>query len=176
MSPIWSMMKERQDIFNGFGAQESCDCLFIALIHPLMPTAFICKSDTIWIRFCSTLQEQHLFRVQRVLEPKVLKLTPLPYLSRKDPFYFNANAHKLYAAGIPCYRRSSIKLSVETLTLAHSMCLFNMDAVLEEDGVARGKFWYTGFTSSWQFCSSWRTFSSCSSWYWRGPFNDKFRL
>lgn len=148
MSPIWSMMKERQDIFNGFGAQESCDCLFIALIHPLMPTAFICKSDTIWIRFCSTLQEQHLFRVQRVLEPKVLKLTPLPYLSRKDPFYFNANAHKLYAAGIPCYRRSSIKLSVETLTLAHSMCLFNMDAVLEEDGVARGKFWYTGFTSS----------------------------
>lgn len=150
-------MKERQDVFNGFGAQESCDCLFTALIHPLMPTVFVCKSNQLWARFRSTVIEQHNFRVDRVLNPKHLKLTPLPYLSGPDPFRMNTNAHQLYTAGIPCYRRALVKVSVDRLTLAHSMGLFEKDAVLGEDGIAKGKDWlliYSIFTSTLTLCSS----------------------
>ncbi|KAJ3858675.1 hypothetical protein EV359DRAFT_68817 [Lentinula novae-zelandiae] len=81
IATIWTTMKEHQDVFNGFGAQESCDALFVALIHPLMPVTLL--------------------------------------------------------SGIPCYRREFVKLSTEPLTLAHNMGLFNKDAVLGDDGVAR---------------------------------------
>lgn len=138
MIPIWLDIKERQDIFNGFGAQESCDVLFSALIHPLMPTTYICCSETLWERLRRALIEHHLLRVNRVLDPQSLSLTPLPYLSGQNPFVMNTNGHKLYAAQVYCYRRSTVKLDAHQLTLAHTLGLFNPDAVLGTDGIATG--------------------------------------
>ncbi|THU77365.1 hypothetical protein K435DRAFT_877954 [Dendrothele bispora CBS 962.96] len=45
--PIWQTMKDCQDVFNGFGAHESCDALWITHIHPRMPTSFVCQNDDI---------------------------------------------------------------------------------------------------------------------------------
>ncbi|KAJ3885488.1 hypothetical protein GG344DRAFT_82661 [Lentinula edodes] len=134
---IWTTMKERQDVFNGFGAQESCDALFLALIHPLMPVTLLCGSDLMWTRFRTTVIDQHIFRVQRVLSPEKIGAERLPYISCQSPFRMNTHGHKLYTAGIPCYRREFVKLSTEQLTLAHNIGLFNKDAVLGDDGVAR---------------------------------------
>ncbi|KAJ4500573.1 hypothetical protein C8R41DRAFT_810021 [Lentinula lateritia] len=138
MSPIWSVMKERQDIFNGFGAQESCDTLFLALIHPLMPAQFVCSSKETWTRFRSTVIEQHMFRIQRILHPDMLGVSPLAYLSKEsDPFKMNKHAHEAYAATIPCYRKKTVLLSSSQLDLAHKLGLFNKDGVLGEDGIAQ---------------------------------------
>lgn len=134
-------MKEHQDIFNGFGAQESCDTLFLALIHPLMPAQFVCSSKETWTRFRSTVIEQHMFRIQRILHPDMLGVSPLAYLSKEsDPFKMNKHAHEAYAATIPCYRKKTVLLSSSQLDLAHKLGLFNKDGVLGEDGIAQGQF------------------------------------
>ncbi|KAK7015890.1 fatty acid synthase alpha subunit Lsd1 [Paramarasmius palmivorus] len=131
-TPVWKVMKERQDVFNGFGAQESCDTLFEALIHPKMPVSYVCKHDEVWRRFHKAVIQDHLQRIAS------LKTAKLPCVSgrRKFPFSMNVDGHNRYLHTITCYRRNPVSFSVEKLTQAHALGLFNPDAVLGEDGVA----------------------------------------
>jgi hypothetical protein len=90
-APIWQTMKDRQDVFNGFGAQESCDALCSAFLHPCTPTIFICTNDELWTRFYQMVIDQHCMRVERI---RAKTPSPLPHVSSSRPFYFNRNGHR----------------------------------------------------------------------------------
>ncbi|KAF9061082.1 hypothetical protein BDP27DRAFT_1338720 [Rhodocollybia butyracea] len=137
-TPVWQVMKEHQDVCNGFGAQEATDALFGAFIHPQMPISLVCGDDDIWTRFVHTVTTHHTMRVNRVMDPSSIcsNLKPLPYVSGLKLFRMNTTAHKLYCADILCYRKEEVYLSREQVMIANSMGLFNPDAVLDDTGIA----------------------------------------
>ncbi|KAJ7115349.1 hypothetical protein C8R44DRAFT_794511 [Mycena epipterygia] len=45
LTPIFTLMKTDQTVFNGSGAQETTDQLLLALIHPQMPAIYVCSYD-----------------------------------------------------------------------------------------------------------------------------------
>lgn len=79
-TPIWQVMKEKQNICNGFGAQEATDALFDALIHPRMPISLVCKDDRLWTRWLETIKAHHTMRVNRIMSPQLLGERPLPHI------------------------------------------------------------------------------------------------
>ncbi|TFK58102.1 hypothetical protein BDN72DRAFT_731871, partial [Pluteus cervinus] len=49
--PIFVAVKSNQLVFNGYGAQETCDMLLEAFILPTMPASMVCADDAVWSRF-----------------------------------------------------------------------------------------------------------------------------
>ena len=47
-TPIFIAVKSTQMVFNGYGAQETCDMLVEALVYPTMRTASLCSNEDIW--------------------------------------------------------------------------------------------------------------------------------
>jgi len=45
---IFLAIKGNQQVFNGYGVQETCDMLCGALIHPCMPVYQLCVDDVLW--------------------------------------------------------------------------------------------------------------------------------
>ncbi|KAL0567247.1 fatty acid synthase alpha subunit Lsd1 [Marasmius crinis-equi] len=131
--PIWVVMKHRQDAFNGFGAQETCDTLLTALIHPRMPAYLVCQDSVLWGRLLKAVREDHLARVSMATRRE----KPFPRLSSKTPFRFNDFGHKRFLQHVTCYRRDKVIFTPERLALANSLGLFDPNVVLGDDGVAR---------------------------------------
>ncbi|THU76483.1 hypothetical protein K435DRAFT_879159 [Dendrothele bispora CBS 962.96] len=131
-TPIWQVMKDRQDTFNGFGAQEACDALFAAHIHTRMPVTFVCKNNDLWNRLHATVIEHHRSRVERV------SATPkLPYVSKEMAFSMNTKGQNMYAPQVQCYRRKKVHVSQKWLDDAWAMGLLDPNAVLGVDGIAK---------------------------------------
>ena len=99
-TPVWKVMKDQQDVFNGFGAQEATDALFDALIHPRMPISLICKDDSLWTRFSTTATAHQTFRVNRIMHPELLGAKSLPYIS-KSKFHMNFGCTYSVLPGYP---------------------------------------------------------------------------
>ncbi|KAK7436536.1 fatty acid synthase alpha subunit Lsd1 [Stygiomarasmius scandens] len=147
-TPIWQVMKDTQDVFNGFGAQEACDALCAAHIHPRMPVTFICKNSVLWNRFQATVIEQHCSRVRRIQSKPIL-----PYASKEMAFCMNTKGHNMYSQGILCYRREKVYVTQKWLDEAHAMGLLDPNAVLGEDGIAKAQMGDT-LSDSHNFCAA----------------------
>ncbi|THV04077.1 hypothetical protein K435DRAFT_791264 [Dendrothele bispora CBS 962.96] len=140
-TPIWQVMKDRQDTFNGFGAQEACDALFAAHIHTRMPVTFVCKNNDLWNRLHATVIEHHRSRVERV------SATPkLPYVSKEMAFSMNTKGQNMYAPQVQCYRRKKVHVSQKWLDDAWAMGLLDPNAVLGVDDIAKAPHTVRGKT------------------------------
>lgn len=134
--PIFLAVKSQQKVFNGYGAQEGCDALFHAFIHPGMPVTLVCRSDELWARFRRTIIDYQKILIQRLHSHPFL-----PYVSGPKAFRMNTNGHKNFIATVLCYRRKSIYADQQWLDRAHSMGLLDADAIIQDDGTALGTFY-----------------------------------
>ncbi|PPR07981.1 hypothetical protein CVT24_002693 [Panaeolus cyanescens] len=132
--PIFFSVKETQTVFNGYGAQETTDMLFWALIMPIMPTYAVCATGTTWERFKSAVFEYQQERT-RLMDAKCSE-SKLSYVSGDDPFRFQTSAHHHFAGHVSVFRRAWVKVPLNHLQKAKELGLFNWHATLEDTGQA----------------------------------------
>ncbi|KAJ7660424.1 hypothetical protein B0H17DRAFT_1185359 [Mycena rosella] len=129
LTPIFVSVKGTQTIFNGFGAQETTDLLLAALIHPQMPTTYVCRDDHVWGCFRQAVIDYDKHRMDLLLPSR------LPYVSGPRPFCMNADGHRRYLACISTYRRTC-HTAGSALFAAHKNSLFLPGAYIKPDGKA----------------------------------------
>lgn len=135
-TPIFLAIKNNQRVFNGYGAQETCDMLFEALLSPFMPAFAICEDPQLWNRFETALfdyQETRLDLINSI--PSIL-----PFVSGRRPFRFDRNGHNLFLMHVSTYRRQYIKANSDQLAKLNKYNLLNPNAILQNDGRAVGKY------------------------------------
>ena len=136
-SPIFVAVKSNQFVFNGYGAQETCDMLVEALIYPTMPTASVCGGEDIWKRFKDKIISYQKERVSIALTTRSSAM--LPYVSSDRPFRFNIKGHNSFLSNVSAYRRSYVKVNQEELYKMQALGLLNPLAILQDDGHAIGE-------------------------------------
>jgi hypothetical protein len=107
--PIFLQVKDNQRVFNGYGAQEACDMLSTTLIHPIMPSALVCKDEALLFQFRTAVIAYQLNWLKLAVHPK------LPLLSGPRPFHMNSVAHKLYLQNVLCSHRARVTVDPPTL-------------------------------------------------------------
>jgi hypothetical protein len=133
-SPIFIAVKSTQTVFNGYGAQETCDMLVEALIYPTMPTVSVCSGEDIWKRFKDKVISYQKERVSIALTTRTSLM--LPYVSNDRPFRFDIKGHNLFLSHVSAYRRSHVKVDQEELDKMQALGLLNPLAILQDDGRA----------------------------------------
>ncbi|KAJ7837855.1 hypothetical protein B0H14DRAFT_3701606 [Mycena olivaceomarginata] len=111
LSPIAACMRANQMAFNGSGAQETSDQLFLALIHPQMP-AYYDRTN--------------------LAAPSAR----LPAVSGPRPFYMNLDGHTKYLHHVLTYRRFNVFVYQDLLQAAHELGLFLPNAIIQPNGCA----------------------------------------
>ncbi|PPQ78998.1 hypothetical protein CVT24_012655 [Panaeolus cyanescens] len=136
MIPIYLVLKDKQQIFNGYGAQEACDFLFKAMLPPHLPCAILCKSDVLWNRFTT-----HLFNFQSD-QLSQLKEAHLPSVSGPSPFYMNKDGHGRFLTHfVHCYRRRRVRVDGTFLQEVERLGYLNLSRpALDDDGYATDMF------------------------------------
>ncbi|PPQ82908.1 hypothetical protein CVT24_007923 [Panaeolus cyanescens] len=131
---IFISVKDTQTVFNGYGAQETTDMLFSALIMPVMPTYAVCSNEETWARFKKAV---FLYQQERAhLMDCKTSWTKLSYCSGDDPFRFLTSAHQHFLGHVSVFRRSWVKVPISMLEEAKKLGLFNWWATMENDGKA----------------------------------------
>ena len=85
-TPIFLSVKNSQMVFNGYGAQKTCNMLFEALLSPCMPTFAVCEDSQLWNRVKTEVfdyQEIHLDLVNST--PSILQYFPHPHGFQWNP-------------------------------------------------------------------------------------------
>ncbi|KAJ7877069.1 hypothetical protein B0H14DRAFT_3130263 [Mycena olivaceomarginata] len=131
LSPIAACMRANQMAFNGSGAQETSDQLFLALIHPQMPAYYVCADDTLWDRFLKTVIDYDEDRTN-LAAPSAR----LPAVSGPRPFYMNLDGHTKYLHHVLTYRRFNVFVYQDLLQAAHELGLFLPNAIIQPNGCA----------------------------------------
>lgn len=145
-TPIFVAIKSNQCVFNGYGAQETSDMLFTALIHPCMPVSLVCKDDQLWARLYSRVIGYQKERVE-LLEP----MTPAEgvrrtrgrlwhHVSSDLAFRMNADGHKRFIRGVLTYRRKAVNIDRQLMEQMMMMGLLNPNATIQDDGTAKGEW------------------------------------
>jgi hypothetical protein len=134
MKPIFLSVKNDQKVFNGYGAQETSDMLFQALIHPCMPTSAVCRDPGVWDRFKTAVFDYQDIRLSLVNSKPVI----LPYISGRQPFRFNRDGHNKFLRHVSTYRRQFEKVDREMLAKINNFNLLDFEATLEDNGIASG--------------------------------------
>lgn len=138
--PIFLAVKGNQLVFNGYGAQETSDMLFEALILPNTSTYDVCKLDALWARFEAAVFNYQQERYKLIHAPQ--KETKLSYISGPKPFRFNFEAHKHYVSSITTYRRQEIRITSERWSEIKKqglINLFNPRARMQRNGIPIGQ-------------------------------------
>ncbi|KAJ7817985.1 hypothetical protein B0H14DRAFT_3474170 [Mycena olivaceomarginata] len=130
---ILNSMKTHQTAFNGSGAQEATDQLFVALIHPLMPARFVCQNDDLFDRLLDAVISYDKSR-NDLLTPSLL-----PYVSGKKPIYMNHSGHTIYMRHVLCFKRTDVIFNAQRLQKAHELNLFQPNAIMQPDGRGVGE-------------------------------------
>ncbi|KAJ7857568.1 hypothetical protein B0H13DRAFT_2672748 [Mycena leptocephala] len=99
-------MRANQVDFNGSGAQETSNQLFLALIHPQMPAYYVCANDTLWDRFLNTVIDYDKDRMDLAVPS-----ARLPAVSDPRPFYMNLDGHTKYLHHVLTYRHFNVLIS-----------------------------------------------------------------
>jgi hypothetical protein len=136
--PIFLSVKNNQKVFNGYGAQETCDMLFQALIFPCMFTYAVCKDPDVWHRFKTAVFEYQDIRLGLVRSKPLI----LPYVSSRRPFRFNRDGHNRFLRHVSTYRRQSVKVERDTLAKINELNLLDFNAALQDNGTALRKHSY----------------------------------
>ena len=134
---IFVAVKSTQTVFNGYGAQETCDMLVEALIYPTMPAASVCSDEDLWKRFKDKVISYQKERVSIALATRSSMM--LPYVSSERPFQFNIKGHNIFLSHVLAYRRSYVKVNQEELYKMQALGLLNPLAILQDDGHAVGE-------------------------------------
>ncbi|KAJ6603378.1 hypothetical protein DFH09DRAFT_1124289 [Mycena vulgaris] len=130
-TPIFLSIKGTQSVFNGSGAQEATDLLLLAMIHPQMPTYYVCREDETWARLERAVTDYDKNRIYLALPS-----SRLPSVSGPAPFHMNHNGHAKYLQHISTYRHSRVILPIEDLCRAHELGLFIPNARIQPNGHA----------------------------------------
>lgn len=131
-------IKSNQRVFNGYGAQETCDMLFLAFIHPFMPASVVCKSNDIFDRLSKSLVNYRKDHHNLLFD--LVHRSYLPLTSGHRPFAFLLSAHKYFLQkAVLCSRRHQIKVDQDTLNELHKLHLLTPEATYDKDGLATGK-------------------------------------
>jgi hypothetical protein len=131
-TPIFFSVKSNQAVFNGYGAQETCDMLFQAMLSPCMPTWAVCEDPSTWERFKTTIFEYQDTRLALVnSQPSIL-----PYVSGRRPFHFNKDGHNRFLIHVSTYRRQFVRVHKDELAKINEFNLLNPSATLQNDGRA----------------------------------------
>lgn len=140
--PIFLAIRQSQDAFNGFGAQETTDALFMACIHPCTPTDGICRSEAAWDRLVKAVFDYAAERIKLVEMPT--SKSRIPYVSRsgEKPFKFFKDAHTHFLKYVPVFRRKYVKVDSEVFKTLNDLNFLNPDAKLKDDGTACGKCFF----------------------------------
>jgi hypothetical protein len=133
-TPIFLSVKNNQKVFNGYGAQETCDMLFEALIFPCMSTFAVCQDPDVWQRFQKAVFDYQDIRWSLVHSKPLI----LPYISGLRPFRFNRDGHNKFLTHVSTYRRQFVKVDRDTLAKINNLNLLDFNATLQEDGTAPG--------------------------------------
>jgi hypothetical protein len=134
-TPIFCAVKLAQTVFNGYGAQETCDMLVEALIHPAMPTLAVCSDEIVWARFTDAVFSYQKERVRIATATP----SPLPYVSGAHPFRFDKDGHHRFLVHVSAYRRSHVKVTQDTLSKMQALGLLTPSAIIQSNGYATGK-------------------------------------
>lgn len=89
-TPIFLAVRSNQKVFNGYGAQETCDMLFHSLFSPLMPAHLVHSHPQLWERFKRAVIEYQANCIQ-IVEDKLF-----PFVSGPQPFFMNKDAHNRF--------------------------------------------------------------------------------
>jgi hypothetical protein len=135
-TPIFLSVKSDQKVFNRYGAQETCDMLFQAMLSPCMPTWAVCKNLEVWERFKTTVFAYQDIRFALVNS----KPSILPYVSSRRPFFFNKDGHNRFLNHVSTYRREFVHVHKDDLAKINEFNLLNPCATLQNDGRATGKY------------------------------------
>ncbi|KAJ7136324.1 hypothetical protein C8R43DRAFT_1132482 [Mycena crocata] len=130
-TPIFLSIKFTQTVFNGSGAQEATDLLLLSLIHPLMPTFYVCTDNAIWHRFRQAFIDYDTERMNLALPS-----AGLPYVSSLRPFRMPLDGHTKYLSKVYVYKRLLVILSADLLARAHALNLFLPNATIMANGSA----------------------------------------
>ncbi|KDR76076.1 hypothetical protein GALMADRAFT_210772 [Galerina marginata CBS 339.88] len=103
---IFLAVKSNQKVFNGYGAQETCDMLSSVLIHPCMPAYQVCGDEQTWTRFKQGVLDYQIGRLD------LLATGSLPLVSGQRPFRMNHDAHDCFMSHVMCYQRRDLNDSV----------------------------------------------------------------
>ncbi|KAJ7124415.1 hypothetical protein C8R44DRAFT_734898 [Mycena epipterygia] len=131
LSPIAVCMRANQMAFNGSSAQETSDQLFLALIHPQMPTYYVCANDTLWDRFIKTVINYDKDQMD-LAAPSAR----LPAVLGPRPFYMNLDGHTKYLHHVLTYRCFNVLVYQDCLQAAHELGLFLPNAIIQPNGSA----------------------------------------
>jgi hypothetical protein len=131
-TPIFLSVKNNQKVFNGYGAQETCDMLFEACIFPCMPTIAVCQDPGVWHRFKTSVFDYQDIRLGLVNSKPLI----LPYVSGRRPFRFNRDGHNKFLRHVSTYRRQSVKVDRDTLAKINDLNLLDFNATLQDNGTA----------------------------------------
>ncbi|KAJ7677154.1 hypothetical protein B0H17DRAFT_1139801 [Mycena rosella] len=107
-----------QTVFNGRGAQEATDLLILALIHPQMPTVYVCRDDITWARFRQAFIDYDKSRTDLVLPRSCL-----PHVSGPSPIRMNTSGHKKFLSKVSGYKHGVVIFTEDQLNLAHELGL-----------------------------------------------------
>lgn len=132
--PIFLQVKNNQLVFNGYGAQETSDMLSQAAIHPVMPSFFICQSDSLFTHFKENVIDYQKSRLDLCKHPRITSVSSF------SPFRFNTSAHKFFLQRVLCSRRARVSVDVSTLAELHRRNLLNPNALLQDTGDADGEY------------------------------------
>jgi hypothetical protein len=133
-TPIFLSVKNNQRVFNGYGAQETCDMLFEALIFPAMPTFAVCKDPDVWHRFKTAAFDYQDIHWGLVNSKPII----LPYVSGCRPFRFNQDGHNKFLRHVSTYRRQFVKVERDTLAKINEFNLLDFKGTLQDNGTALG--------------------------------------
>ncbi|MGH7238965.1 MAG: hypothetical protein ACREHG_02750 [Candidatus Saccharimonadales bacterium] len=139
MRSIYDAIKLQQDIFNGYGSQESSDLLLYCRIHPRMPVSKICGNDTLFARFSHVVINYQLELYNRFLSRDAPNRLPLisPH-NMLTPFYFNQTGYDTFIQSVRTFRRTYVYMTFEELKAYEEDDLWNPLAVIQPDGSAKG--------------------------------------
>lgn len=132
-TPIFLAVRSNQKVFNGYGAQETCDMLFQSLLSPLMPAYLVCSHLQLWERFKTAVIEYQAKRIQ-IINDKLL-----PFVSGPRPFFMNVDGHNRFLMHVSTYRRKTVLVDQPLLTLLHNLGLLDPLATIQGDGSSHCK-------------------------------------
>lgn len=130
---IFLAVKNTQSAFNGYGAQETCDMLFEAILHPLMPAYLVCQNDTLWKRLCDAVISYQKGRLDLATGNQ------FPIISKSTTIQMRSSAHERFLRTIYCYRKKTVKVDKKHLEDLRSLGLLDPHATIQEDGRAIGE-------------------------------------
>ena len=131
-TPIFLAVLSDQKVFNGYGAQETCDMLFLSLLSPLMPAHLVCSHLQLWERFKKAVIKYQADRI-RIVGDKLL-----PFVSCNRPFFMNVDGHNRFLTHVSTYRRKNVLVDQPLLTCLHNLGLLEPSATIQDDGSGQG--------------------------------------